>query len=702
MELASSNDPSAAQTFRRLEEEVRETELLECSILRRRSRSDWAAKGETCSKYFFATLKTKQAAERMTTLLDDEGREVKEENKILNRIHSYYRNLCAQPATPLAEVREQTAALGLVDCCVTEEDNNRLMKIPGAVEVKGTVKNLPLGKSPGEDGLPVEVLHELWEETGEGCLQFIQEAWKSKRISRSLCNIIGKFEQMSGAQLNPAKSVILPFALEHPPNWLLEMGCQVLKPGQFITYLGCRFGVEKAEAERFSDIKDKIQRKLNKWANRFLSWSSRVLFLHHVLKALPVYHFLGLGLQKISYNKLESPCRTFLWGANADGLDEQSLILPGSLTLRQVQMLLTRYSSRKPFNERIVYPLLKRLGVSVLANLVTSYGDWLKIASALRSRGMQLNGLQLAEIGFFQQWIRTVQMGARSLEESPSWKWDGTEIKRNRWLQASTFWHRLLAKEETADDLSDKWPEGRYELSWATRWKKLWGEGGLTRTRLWTWRQLRRAFFTGERAATLKVAQGLCCQCQEALETTPHLFYECWHSATRWRQLQVWAAEARATFQLRRGLLENIDKALSGKKKDGTLFFIVYSLTNSIWKDRTQACFRNRLENTPLRISLDLARVEIEASFLGKSSNGRWQKGMAMLEQINQIIEIADRPAQRSAEETLNGTESSEANEQASELADRLALLSTEGPSNGNENSQSNESTSVVPTRNPP
>ncbi|KAL2610217.1 hypothetical protein R1flu_028790 [Riccia fluitans] len=127
-----------------------------------------------------------------------------------------------------------------------------------------------------------------------------------------------------------------------------------------------------------------------------------------------------------------------------------------------------------------------------------------------------------------------------------------------------------------------------------------------------------------------------------------------------------------------------------------------YSLTNSIWKDRTQACFRNQLQTTPLRISLDLARVEIEASFHGKSSNGRWQKGVTMLEEINQIIEIADRPAQRPAEETLNRTESSEANEQASELADRLALLSTEGPSNRNENSQSNENTSDVPTRNPP
>ncbi|KAL2612246.1 hypothetical protein R1flu_023938 [Riccia fluitans] len=131
---------------------------------------------------------------------------------------------------------------------------------------------------------------------------------------------------MSGAQLNPAKLIIMPFALEHPPNWLLETGCQILRPGQFITYLGCRFGVEKAETERANDIQNKIQRKLCKWSNRFLTWSSRVLLLQHVLKALPIYHFLGLGLQRNSYKMLETPCRTFLWGTNAEGRTKMALV----------------------------------------------------------------------------------------------------------------------------------------------------------------------------------------------------------------------------------------------------------------------------------------------------------------------------------------------------------------------------------------
>ncbi|KAL2612245.1 hypothetical protein R1flu_023937 [Riccia fluitans] len=146
-------------------------------------------------------------------------------------------------------------------------------------------------------------------------------------------------------------------------------------------------------------------------------------------------------------------------------------------------------------------------------------------------------------------------MGTRSLEESPSWKWEGAEGKWKGWLHSSQFWHRLLEKEEVADDLSNKWPEG--------------------------------------------------------------------------------------------------------------------SLTTSIWRDRVHAHFRNRLQNTPLRASLDLACVEIEGSFHSKSSNTRWQKGLKMLEQINQLIDIADRASLRLAVGNSNEDESNQSNKQTVAIASR-------------------------------
>ncbi|KAL2611482.1 hypothetical protein R1flu_023174 [Riccia fluitans] len=126
--------------------------------------------------------------------------------------------------------------------------------------------------------------------------------------------------------------MIIPFALEQTPEWLQTTGCQILLPGQYITYLVCRFGVGKAEAERAKDLRSKIQRKLSNWAGRFLTWISRVLLLQHVLLAIPVYHFLGLGLHRTSYKRLEAPCRVFLWGTNADNNTKTPLVSWESIT----------------------------------------------------------------------------------------------------------------------------------------------------------------------------------------------------------------------------------------------------------------------------------------------------------------------------------------------------------------------------------
>ncbi|KAL2653641.1 hypothetical protein R1flu_021769 [Riccia fluitans] len=85
--------------------------------------AEWVEKGETCSKYFFATLKSKQAQEWMTYLWDEEDREIRDEEKILEYVYKYYAELYAQPAIFQADKREQENTLTLVDQLVSEEDN---------------------------------------------------------------------------------------------------------------------------------------------------------------------------------------------------------------------------------------------------------------------------------------------------------------------------------------------------------------------------------------------------------------------------------------------------------------------------------------------------------------------------------------------------------------------------------------------------
>ncbi|KAL3691610.1 hypothetical protein R1sor_005261 [Riccia sorocarpa] len=76
-----------------LEQEVHRLELIEASIMRRRSRITWAKEGDECTKFFFSCLKTKQQRERMGTLLDEQGVTIEDEECILDRIHTFYSSL---------------------------------------------------------------------------------------------------------------------------------------------------------------------------------------------------------------------------------------------------------------------------------------------------------------------------------------------------------------------------------------------------------------------------------------------------------------------------------------------------------------------------------------------------------------------------------------------------------------------------------
>ncbi|KAL2635412.1 hypothetical protein R1flu_006891 [Riccia fluitans] len=186
--------------------------------------------------------------------------------------------------------------------------------------------------------------------------------------------------------------------------------------------------------------------------------------------------------------------------------------------------LLRRYSQSIPFNDRQVYPLLKRLGVRVLANLLDGAGNWLRMFTALRAKGILLDPLQHDAITTFQNWLSSVQVGPQKLEDSPSWTLKGLDRKWTGWTLPSKTWYKLLTIDEEPDDLTSKWPNGTYGLTWIERWKKLWGAGGLTRTRTWLWKLLHHAFFTGERASKM--------QARREIEGSfnPSAF------ATRWRQ----------------------------------------------------------------------------------------------------------------------------------------------------------------------
>ncbi|KAL2644524.1 hypothetical protein R1flu_012111 [Riccia fluitans] len=120
----------------------------------------------------------------MAVLRDGESREVKDEEEILQRVYNYYRELYAQPAVAPTEKQKLEEVLTLLDNQVSEADNLQLLEPPNADELGEAVKKLLSDKAPGEDGLPAEVLRELWGEVGPYCLKFIQNVWQTKNLGK--------------------------------------------------------------------------------------------------------------------------------------------------------------------------------------------------------------------------------------------------------------------------------------------------------------------------------------------------------------------------------------------------------------------------------------------------------------------------------------------------------------------------------------
>ncbi|KAL2620614.1 hypothetical protein R1flu_000819 [Riccia fluitans] len=207
------------------------------------------------------------------------------------------------------------------------------------------------------------------------------------------------------------------------------------------------------------------------------------------------------------------------------------------------------------------------------------------------------------------------------------------------------------------DDLSNKWLNSTPTLTWKERWRKLWEAGGTPRVTLWLWNLLCRAFFTGERAEKMQVANEPCCRSKTTSKTISHLFYECRKSQSRWQLLRANARASHASFCASHGLLELIDEAIKAKKDGGAFVFIFYSLTSAIWKDRNATFFRNKQQETPLLISLEATRAELEGSLNKVAFATRWQRSQKAMKELNQLIAYTKKePPQRTRDpSTSNG-----------------------------------------------
>ena len=134
-----------------------------------------------------------------------------------------------------------------------------------------------------------------------------------------LQRVLGVYERASGQQLNRAKTSLF-FSKNTPRDIQGEIqrrfGAQVIK--QHEQYLGLPSLVGKNKRNNFTDIKEKLGKKLARWKEKLISKAGKEILIKAVALAIPTYTMSCFKIPDSLCDDLTSMIRNFWWGQKSD------------------------------------------------------------------------------------------------------------------------------------------------------------------------------------------------------------------------------------------------------------------------------------------------------------------------------------------------------------------------------------------------
>ncbi|KAL3693476.1 hypothetical protein R1sor_007127 [Riccia sorocarpa] len=148
----------------------------------------------------------------------------------------------------------------------------------------------------------------------------------------------------------------------------------------------------------------------------------------------------------------------------------------------------------------------------------------------------------------------------------------------------------------------------------ATKWRILWSLPTTWRTKIEIWKFLHHGHFTNSRARRMRVSDGLCLWCGDAVETTEHLFWHCRKLSLRKTWLfTFFEPSLQQSARQENRLTGTILEALFNTATALATIQVVASWIIAIWRDRNNYVFRGTRSLTPIPIILRHAVEELKA-----------------------------------------------------------------------------------------
>ncbi|KAL3688477.1 hypothetical protein R1sor_014786 [Riccia sorocarpa] len=448
-----------------------------------------------------------------------------------------------------------------------------------------------------------------------------------------LKEVIRTFEEISGAKLNLAKSLIMPISPTTPLEWVCNTGCEVAGPGKSFLDLGVSTSNPMDEGQVTMMITQKIMKRLTHWSNRFLAWPAKIILLKQVLAATPLYQLLSVGLEQAGLDKLETLCRQFLWGwvdldhpkaamiawerVSQDRKDSGLGWVPLQVKARALQvknLVKIMMGAQAEWVHLAKSLILRTLRSSRKAALGEDGGRTDKLIRA----GCYPEEAERRKIELVEDWLRSKTLVRKDIHEVDGWVWAGTSEKI-KWDMTTKEWtYRFMVKRDYTEYLNQKWGCDNTTIQWTKRWVTLWNTAIHYRRKAWIWRFLQRGYFTGSRGKGWCADQQRCLQCGSEEETLEHVFWDCNILRRRideMRAIGVIPAEVSS-------ILDWVDRALDKVKEDSSYIWAFVAYLLNTWSERNDLRFRGRRTHRPLKALLRQVFLEIEA-YLSQTTSDR-------------------------------------------------------------------------------
>ena len=163
-EIASDPSDEIINQSRMVKEELEQINAEKARGAMMRSKADWVEFGEKNTSYFLKLETRNKQVKNITKLIDDNEKEITDQNDILQEELDFYRKLYTQPKD--ANNREEIKQFFLnEDTPKISEENKTLCDSDISLEEIGrALKELKNGKSPGSDGFPPDFYKFFWSD----------------------------------------------------------------------------------------------------------------------------------------------------------------------------------------------------------------------------------------------------------------------------------------------------------------------------------------------------------------------------------------------------------------------------------------------------------------------------------------------------------------------------------------------------------